>query len=332
MIKLIIKPYDVLLFRESKPFMAGDSHLARTTLPLPQTIAGAIRSYILLLSGFSKDNLEDEKVKRAMECIGYGNDEPNFEILGTFLASKGEEIFPIPKNYFKNGEKFARINPGRFGSKLILIPKGKSEGNVFITKKRLLEYLRGGGNEISDIIRVDSRERRIGIKLNERKVTEEGMLYSVEFLRWEQLIVWIKDLCWKLEEGVIRLGGEGRFAKFEKVFSDEELLKGNITSEKPLFYFATPIMLKGGVQKLLDKIKNSAGGVNINDCLLVTDRPLAISGWNYVKNKPRGTRYAIPAGGVLFLEFEKEVTLPSYLKLGTLTKLGYGLTFVGVWE
>ena len=46
--RILIEPNDVLLFRESKPFLAGEGHLARSVFPLPQAIAGAIRSKILL--------------------------------------------------------------------------------------------------------------------------------------------------------------------------------------------------------------------------------------------------------------------------------------------
>jgi len=61
-------------------------------------------------------------------------------------------------------------------------------------------------------------------------------------------------------------------------------------------------------------------------------KPVIFSGWDFVTRKPKPTRYAVPAGSVYFVEFEGEVKLDMpYLKLGKLTKLGYGLCFMGVW-
>jgi CRISPR-associated protein Cmr3 len=43
--KIIISPNDVLLFREAKQFDAGETHVARSILPAPQALAGAIRRF-----------------------------------------------------------------------------------------------------------------------------------------------------------------------------------------------------------------------------------------------------------------------------------------------
>jgi multidrug efflux pump subunit AcrB len=61
-------------------------------------------------------------------------------------------------------------------------------------------------------------------------------------------------------------------------------------------------------------------------------KPITFSGWDYANKSPKPSRYAIPPGSVYFVEFNGgfKPNKP-YLKLGDLTRLGYGLCFVGVW-
>ncbi|WP_456321295.1 type III-B CRISPR module-associated protein Cmr3 [Palaeococcus sp. (in: euryarchaeotes)] len=327
MIKIIMDPYDVLLFRESKPFVAGDDHIARSTLPNPQTVAGAIRSYIYL---------SQNKSQKAGDCIGYGKEEPEFEVTGVFLSKNGEELFPIPLNCTKEEKKLIVNYPGKFRDKLILIPRGKPE-HVLIRKRDLMRFLNGKLKGIPKkglITPGEFREKRVGIKLTDKRVTEERMLYSVEFLRVEGIVAWINDSngCIKeflKNEGVLSLGGERRFAKFEICEEDEELMKRKVKGRKVLLYFATPVVIGDGKsprELILDSINGKLRGF-----LFVTTRPMTFSGWDYAKKKPKGTKYAIPAGSVAFLEFKGEVELGP-MKIGELKKLGFGLVLPGVWE
>jgi len=347
--RIRLKPNDVLMFRESKPFTAGESHLARSTLPLPQAIAGALRSAILLTSNFSKD---------AKELVGYKREEPEFELLGSFLF-KGQEYFHTPLDVVKS-----KGLEDHFFVKPLQLPNGQyifrgrhihfeSVGG-FVSYEDLVRYLKGDlkDEELEEIVRHDLfiKESRIGIKLSEVKVSEEHFFYKAEFLRLKdsvEISVWLEDRVNEVKKylsGLIRLGGESRFARVKIENSDpleklrdarDEILKSVNESGRFKLYVATPTLVENSgnctwniKQELKDKLK-----IDVKAIYPLIGKPIAFSGWDYAENKPKPTRYAIPAGSVYFVEFEGEIKLNQpYLKLGELTKLGYGLCFLGVWR
>ena len=360
--KIIIEPNDVLMFRESKPYTAGESHLAKSVLPLPQAIAGALRSAILVKSNFSDE---------ARQIVGYNEKEPKFEILGHFLFKEGEEYFPTPLDVAKAKgiDSYFFVKPlplhHHWNGKFIF--KGKtihfSGVGGYLSYKDLIRYLKGElkEEELEDVVRDNlvRRESRVGIKLGDAKTTEEGYFYKAEFLRLNKdvkLSVWlnddheiaVRDLLGK--SGLIRLGGEGRFAKFTIVDGNplNELEKSwneinEMINENRRFklYIATPLLIRENdmytwdIRSLLEsKLNKNESKFEIKNIYPLIGKPLTFSGWDYAKNKPKPNRYAVPAGSVYFVEFENgKIKLDKpYLKLGELKKLGYGLCFMGVWE
>ncbi len=348
--RILIEPNDVLLFRKSKPFMAGEDHLARSVFPLPQVIAGAIRSKILIDSNFSNN---------AKKLAGFEKDEPEFTILGHFLF-KNEEFFATPLDIAtaKGVEGYFFVKPleildGRF----IFSGRHIHFKNVggYLSYKHLIDYLgcNLNENELEDIIRDDllTKESRIGIKLGNAKVTEEGYFYKAVFLRLNKdvkLSVWLDDGCKDVkaflgEDGLIKLGGENRFAKFkfenknplsklEEVW-DEIKEKVNKSGRFKL-YVATPLLTKNNniytwdIKALLEKELN----ISIKNVYPLIDKPLTFSGWDYANNEPKSNKYTIPAGSIYFVEFGGKIKHKKpYLKLGKLTRLGYGLCFIGIW-
>lgn len=317
--KITIVPNDVLLFRESRPFFAGESHVARSLFPLPQTIAGALRSFILVNGNFSE---------KAKKCAGYKKEEPEFEIVGVFPVIEGEEVVATPINVVKNNCKISVVKPGEFKDRLFLPHEGKPAGG-FIPFDMLMKIL---SEKIDNSIKPKKipREKRIGIALDSTKTALEGHLYTVEFLRMDAISVWIKDWCWEKRGGTFKVGGESRFASFYT--EPLELSFGSVEGKRLFLYFATPTILgRDAVDSILRKIEDVTNGRKPQLHLSVFGKPIPISGWDYAKNKPKGVKHAIPPGSLFFMGFDAPVALPKYLKLGALTKLGYGLTFVGVW-
>jgi len=347
--RIRLKPNDVLMFRESKPFIAGESHLARTTLPLPQTIAGALRSAILLNSNFSED---------AKKLAGYKQDEPEFKILGSFFYRE-DEFFHTPLDIVKT--KGLR---GYFLIEPLKLPNGRhifkgrhihfeSVGG-FISYDNLVRYLKGDlrDDELEEVVRYDLfvKESRIGIKLSEAKVSEEHLFYRAEFLRLKDdvgISVWIGDKAEEVKKylgGSIKLGGESRFARvkidnnnpLEKLKDAWDKILESVNESKTFkLYVATPMLVKnsGNYTWNIEHELSNELKIKIKAIYPLLGKPIAFSGWNYAENRPKPTRYAIPAGSVYFVEFEEgEIELDGpYLKLGELTKLGYGLCFLGVW-
>jgi len=72
-------------------------------------------------------------------------------------------------------------------------------------------------------------------------------------------------------------------------------------------------------------------GVRVEKITSLLGKPLKVSGWDLASDKPKGIRFAVPAGSVYFVEVEELNLSKPYFKLGKFTRLGYELCFVGVW-
>uniref|UniRef100_UPI00260B27DA type III-B CRISPR module-associated protein Cmr3 n=1 Tax=Thermococcus sp. TaxID=35749 RepID=UPI00260B27DA len=248
-----ISPYDILFFRESRDFSAGENHVAESIEPLPHTIAGAIMGAVFEKGRLDLLNLR--KTDRGVKKIPTPeNWKPNFSILGTFFGfertnGEGEArpLFALPMDLVEveGGIAPLRVHhlpDGRMG--VVAEVKGKKVLHFgpkrgFITAEVLERYLSGDLNDgfpieanIREVKDVYERETRIGIGLNEKKTTEEGLLYRISALRlWENvekealertaILVYFEPDDEKVIEntigknGLLKLGGESRFAGFE---------------------------------------------------------------------------------------------------------------------
>ncbi|WP_457548462.1 type III-B CRISPR module-associated protein Cmr3 [Archaeoglobus sp.] len=352
--RILIEPNDVLMFRESKPYTAGESHLARSVYPLPQTIAGALRTAILIRNDFSND---------AKELAGYRKEEPEFDVLGHFLFRE-KEFFHTPLDVAesKDIDGYFLVEPLFLNQWNRFIFKGKTihfeSVGGFIDYDRLVGYLKGeiGEEELEEVVSHDLtvRESRVGIKLGNAKTTEESFFYKAEFLRLAEgvkISIWlgekgdkVKELL-KDEKGLLSLGGESRFVRFEirnerplsRLENVWDEIREEINRKKRLkLYAATPLLIKDGGGCFGWDInwvtKNEHGGIKIKRIYPLIGKPVTFSGWDYASNRPKPNRYAIPSGSVYFVELKGEIECDRpYLKLGELTKLGFGLCFMGVW-
>ncbi len=352
--RILIEPNDVLMFRESRPYTAGEGHLARSVYPLPQTVAGALRTAILIKNDFSNEACELAGVEK--ENGKLVPKEPNFEVLGHFLF-KDEEFFHTPLDVAKAKgiDGYFLVKPLFLNQWNRFIFKGESihfeSVGGFIDYDSLVDYLKDGlsEDELEEVVEQDLivRESRVGIKLGNAKVTEEGFFYKAEFLRLFGISVWIGKNGERLKEllgdkGLIGLGGESRFVRFEvkdenPVSKFEEVwdeIREKINNEKKFkLYVATPLLVKNGNYTWdIRSVLESDLGINVKKVYPLIGKPLAFSGWDYANNKPKPNRYAVPSGSVYFVEFEGNVEVDRpYLKLGELTRLGFSLCFVGVW-
>ncbi len=104
--QLVLEPHDVLLFRDGRPFTAGEETRARSLFPpTPFTVQGAIRARVLFSSGVSPlDYASERPSPRAQELhrlIGRpGRDYGRLRLRGPLLVrrEKGSWVryFPLP--------------------------------------------------------------------------------------------------------------------------------------------------------------------------------------------------------------------------------------------
>ncbi len=365
-----ISSYDILFFRESRDFSAGENHVAESIEPLPHTIAGAIMGAIYERGGLNLLNLQrtNGKVEKKPNPRDW---KPNFSILGTFFGiretnDKGEArpLFALPMDLVEVEDGIAPLRvhslpDGRTG--VVAEVNGKKvlhfgPKRAFITAEVLEKYLLGDLNDgllieadIRDVKDVYEKETRIGIGLNEKRTAQEGLLYRISALRLQEerekdvlrealLLVYfesndeeaIKNTIGK--RGLLKLGGESRFAGFEfKAGSFPLKDKAGLdvkAGERFRLYVATPLIVEGSSVKAF--IENALGG-KASVVRVFTDRLIRVTGWDAVERKPKPTYYALQPGTVIWLYAEDDLSVPA--KLGRMTWAGYGLVLVGGgWE
>lgn len=353
-----IFPYDILFFRESRDFSAGENHVAESIEPLPHTIAGAIMGVIYERGHLTLLNLtrENGKVKKIPDSEKW---KPNFSILGTFFGLRKKELgeqgevkplFALPMDIVDVDGKPAILaeHPLLNGRKTVVAKVGNKRTlhfkprRGFLTAEILEEYLSGAFTEntiseevIIDVGSVYQRETRIGIGLNENRTAEKGLLYRISTLRFSEeaeILVYFEsgdeEVIKKItgQGGLLKLGGESRFANFsfdERAFP---LKAGGDVKADEWFrlYVATPLIVKdNSVRTFIEKeLGGKARVVNV-----FTDRPLRVTGWDAVEGMPKPTYYALPPGTVIWLEAKENLSVPA--KLGRMKWAGYGLVFVG---
>ncbi|WP_237698703.1 type III-B CRISPR module-associated protein Cmr3 [Pyrococcus yayanosii] len=349
-----ITPNDVLFFRESRDFTAGDSHLAESLLPLPHTIAGALMAVMFVKGRYDLLNLELKEGKfRKPE-----NWKPNFEIIGTFFMKKNELYFPVPKDIVSakaDGRSIitmAKLKEVQIGGQSFTTVFAEGESPLhfspvsgFLSFEKLKSYLNGeyySKNDLSEEITKNSSlykwENRVGIGLNSSKTTVEGMFYRTRMLRLEKdtaigIVLSKKNLDEVKKtlgkKGTLKLGGEGRFAHYEIIDEDplEELEEISV-KKNALFklYLATPLIVDGQSWNIAEVLPEH---INAKIVKVFMDRPEKITGWDLVKRRPKETLYAVPPGSVYILKAQEDLTLKPFYRLGMMVELGYGLVFAG---
>jgi len=352
------------------------SHLARTVLPLPQTVAGAVRAKL-----FRKmEQVDDPGVKRKLEGLIWadskGSEEPGFELRGLFFSEfeNNESLktlyLPAPFDIIrdKDGTIFS-VKPHPVGWKgfKATVFSGRSlhfePAGGYLSFEVFKQYLSGNlpDAELMDSLVPESRlyvrESRIGIGLTPSKVVQEHLFYRTEMLRLREgmgLTAWMwgpDDILYYLgRSGTLKLGGEGRFVRYftggEEIFKEfaeyweKEILPEIKRRHRFKLYLATPAILED------DSYYTWGPPLDGEDISVVPliGKPVPISGWDMRSGSPKATRYAVPPGSVYFVEFEGEPPVNSpWTKVGRpkcrkksghkvdLTRLGYGLAFVGVW-
>ncbi len=125
---IFIEPLDVLLFRDSKPFMGGEDHLARSVFPPPpSTVYAAIRSHLLSQCfGRFEAFKEDKDVPPDLtEEIGSPANFGSLELRRLFIARKREPVdshqqvtsvellYPMPNDVamVKGSEQYVLVRP-----------------------------------------------------------------------------------------------------------------------------------------------------------------------------------------------------------------------------
>ncbi|MFA0734397.1 MAG: hypothetical protein OGMRLDGQ_000897 [Candidatus Fervidibacter sp.] len=366
--QIVIRPMDVWLFRDGKPFRAGEDHIAESTFPpSPFTLQGAIRTKVLAdkginLSEFASQGQPDPKV-------GYGDYFGKLRLRGPLLMcckdGKWERLIPMPTDVVKVGNRYELLRPSHNMPFTTNLPNNSlrllwartgeriSEAKGWLPESEWANYLQG--QPPSQVVLTEDLftfEPRFGIAIDADKgTTQEAMLYQARFVRLKkETALWAEvDGVSLSKKGFLRFGGEGRAAVYEALSQQESLRplsQFNFASNSNCFkvVLVTPAWFSGGWQPK-DGDWSKVFGASVQLVGAAIPRPLLLGGFDVAKGVPKPMRAFVPPGAVYFFKAEKSVSFADNFAFtetpdevreqngnaNAWAQIGLGAVLIGVW-
>jgi len=364
--KLLLEPLDVLMFRSSRPFFRGEQNVAESGHVSPSTFAGAVKTKLLLDYNPNppKEWWKKSEFQKIAEVIGSPENEGKISLrCATFANLRTfEEYFPLPLDIvFSETSGSAMLLKPLESKPLTLDTALYSLGSesfyvdtkpVYLARQGLLSYLQGDmsveNKRFFDASELYLYERRTGIALNKNKKTaEKGMLYAADFLRLRDQVgfmVWLDGVDSFPEEGLLRLGGEGRGCHYRKLDDQKPNISKVIEEVNKSYrfklYFATPTIFSKNDNKTWwhpnIKMLEEKLGVELSLVSAALGKPVVIGGWDAAKGRQKPLRKAVPEGTVYFFKLKERKKLSEDLEMPLQVsdheaKSGFGSAFIGAW-
>ncbi len=291
-----IEPFDTLFFRKGKPFdKKEDSYTDSEILPYPSTIWGALGSVLWKKDNSFSKNMEKLKIKN---LFLYNENQQIILIpapLDIFIDENENYVYPMLKDkdflsnykfeiYLDSDKKLERIQ------------------NKFIDYRSFFEsYLYGNFANIMiyDLDEVVKVQGKVGNEIDLTKTVKDKHLYRIDvtqFLNdWSFLVEVENSFSKDFDDyGILRFGGEGKFAKYQRV-------------DKPIALKTAEKLKKNVNNKYFKVILTSPTKVDsLNDFFFaVVPKYLSIGGYDVKENKIKNMQIYYPAGSVFY--FEKEI-------------------------
>ncbi|MGH7067937.1 MAG: type III-B CRISPR module-associated Cmr3 family protein [Acetobacteraceae bacterium] len=351
-IALGFEPLDVLFFRDGKPFEAGIR--ASTIEPLPQTLAGAIRTHALQAAGCDFDRLGAD--------IGNGNgfaealklQSPPLaaaaELIcrGPWFAQDGAPLLPMPASLHRPKRAdggFIRLDPWPAsppgwrapmpGMRPLLATSRerieRAEG--WLTLQGIHAFLQGNVPKQDQSVARDALfdiDSRTGIVIEpETWTTKESLIYLADYLALKpgvSLYAEITGPAACLDQAfppggtlTLPLGGQGRRVCVTRgaPVAWPERPSG---AGKRLLLLTCPALFNGGwhPQRLSPVAAAVPGHV-------------AFSGWDLARRGPKPTRFAAAAGSVFFFDTPPHIDRHSLCDDADDRLIGWGSYLEGIW-
>lgn len=342
-----VRPTDSLFVRGNMAFGDSGEHGASLMPPPPSLFAGAFRSALLgkdasqLTAFLATGRCSDATLA---QCLG--TPEAPGDFLITWLSLAGdpgagavpEPVSPLPADLLMLGKSFVTLEPRALATgvhsagdlplraTLVSAKQEKPKGGVFLRSKGLTQHLQGQcpanthGMESKHLYQRDSR---LGIGLNtDARTAEEGQIYTTEGFAFSPpsdaglaafgstgFLVGIQGVGKLLpDEGMLRLGGDGRSAHYRKVdFTAPKI--SNALGNKARFrlLLQTPALfsqgwLPEGVNEQNGSLQLQCDGFSARLACAALGRRETVSGWDLYQWKPKPAQATVPAGSVYWFD------------------------------
>lgn len=367
MTNLLIEPADVWLFRDGRPFAAGEQSRAASIFPpTPRTVQGALRSGRL---GQSGEPFDSRQWSPALTTeIGQPDNFGTLTMRGPLLLQLDKQtglwhrFYPLPADVTKLQSGWQILSPQanqqiqtNWQTGLLpLLPVNSSEPMKFesgwLRDDGLQSYLAGNFDpqKLVATANLFQYEPRLGIGIESAtKATMEGLIYQVEFIRLAQdtgLLVEYDGLNLQ-DQGYLQMGGEARAAHYCAATVGVDLattstLQAITGLTRFKLYLATPAIFAQGW--LPDGI-NAETLQGIWQAIPITLRAAALHKMQTIggrdisrRDAQRQMHRAVPAGSVYYCESTASVAdilaaFHNKCVSDVDAQIGFGLSYVGGW-
>lgn len=359
-IGLSLEPLDTLFFRDGRPFEAG--FRATSGMPQPQTLAGALRTWLLRRVGCDFEKLaEAMKEGRSFQQVAAEAQPPEvgqiaqLRFRGPWFALEGRPLVPAPatlrrvKSEQKEENVIVRMeplsdhdslpgwSPAESGMRPVWLRDTRPTERVdsgYLTLSGLKTFLEGETPcSKQDIVRAEKLfglDHRTGIAVNPEKLSaEESMIYGIGLLALKKEVSLYAEVTGP-EEALRLLPDEPTTLPL-----GGEGRRVILKRQQPVQW--PQVAASDGNKPLL--LLTSPGLFNgwrperLKGNLLGAVVPgyVAVSGWDLARKGPKPARFAVAAGSVYFLKEDLDLSDGSLCE-GEDATLGWGTFLKGVWD
>jgi CRISPR-associated protein Cmr3 len=345
---LALTPLDLLVFRDGRPF-DGAAQI-RSGLPQPQTVAGAVRSWLLARTDCDFERLAED-IKRgvtfAEACGAQGSEVADIGTVrfrGPWFSRDGKTpLLPVPATL--RGSKQQRRTLFRLDPLRKPLPGWRSgdglmplwyRGNDrveslggYLTLDGMATFLSGDVPSPETLVPAEAlyaEDRRSSVAISPQHLTAlEGQIFSVGFLALKPDVSLLVEIDAPTnmplpEQGVIRLGGEGRQMHMRSLHGPIAWPSAVPREGRKLYVLTTPGLFAAGWKP-----------AELSPLAAAVPTPLALSGWDMARGGPKPTRFAVPAGAVYFVN-DPSFSSAAAFSRGEDAASGAGHTLEGVWD
>lgn len=359
----VFNALDTFFFRDASPYNAGEGGRtgARSMFPpFMSTLQGAVRILLAALRGWTP-----EQPAKWPKELGTTDDAGRVKLRGPYLLKGEEFLFPVPLHILHQEDPaggegtYARLRPGtpvecdldrvRLPESQEPLPGAKQLENAWLDVNGLAKVLHGGlpgglpGGRVYRAGELWREENRVGIARDDkRRTAAEKMLYSCVHVRPQKdlalavLVGGVEEDWHPADPRVVRLGGEGRYARVEVQQRTVQLPPApEIKPAGGVVRFTVTLITPGryaaDTKNVLMDGPPGVPGKCVSACV---GKLQVAGGWDSLNQCPRPAEPVIPAGSTWFFE-AKESDLAEIRSLHGKTDgtaWGYGQMVLGRWE
>lgn len=338
---LRLHPADVLMFRETRYFGTGAGQ-SDSVFPVPRTIAGALRTYMLEAVGANLTQLRQQVRRRVRQNAipqNYnsllagelkkvcGTSWPiDTQIVGPFLGRAEQRLFPAPLSWVRvdppTGVAVLKpvganipfgcggLSPLALGTDTAWEPLPEA----YVDEHTLGAYLANGNPPGANYLCKYTRDKliadepRVGVGIDPETLTaKEGLLYTSTFMRLRAGCYLEVDLLLPDAAAKTALDNHVAAKPWLRLGGDGKVAR--VEAREQAWEPALAPSPEEGNRCLLYLATPGLfdGGKAVPSSLtnvvaVASGKPLCFSGWDLAANLPMPTRYAAPAGTVYFLD------------------------------